>query len=70
MRKIDFINPFGTLSYDDLIHRTLSHYAAEGTALNITHLEGCPADIDYFYSKHLIRIRAVRTDHEGRRRRI
>lgn len=51
-RRINFINPFGTVAYDDIIQTTLAHYAAEGTDLHISHLEGCPPDIDYFYSKH------------------
>ncbi len=53
-RVITFINPFGTIAYDDIIRRTLAHYAADGTELHITHLDGCPPDIDYFYSKHLV----------------
>lgn len=52
-RKINFINPFGTTSYDAIIAKTLGHYRADGTELDVTHLENCPADIDYFYSKHL-----------------
>jgi allantoin racemase len=54
MRKIDFINPFGTTVYDDLIKDTLTHYSDEDTELHITHLDACPPDIDYFYSKHII----------------
>ncbi|MFC4625232.1 aspartate/glutamate racemase family protein [Daeguia caeni] len=53
-RRINFINPFGTTVYDSLIHETLSHYAMEGTTLDITHLEGCPSDMDYFYPKHFV----------------
>jgi Asp/Glu/hydantoin racemase len=53
-RRINFINPFGTKAYDDIIERTLSHYSAHGTELTITHLEGCPADPDYFYPKHIV----------------
>lgn len=52
--KINFINPFGSTSYDEIIARTLSHYRAEGTELTVTHLDNCPADIDFFYSKHMI----------------
>lgn len=52
--KIDFINPFGTRAYDDIIRETLMHYAADGTELHITHMDACPPDIDYFYSKHLM----------------
>lgn len=53
-RKIDFVNPFGSRLYDDLIHKTLSHYAGEGTELTISHLDGFTTEIDYFYSKHLM----------------
>ncbi|KQV32653.1 hydantoin racemase [Rhizobium sp. Root1203] len=53
-KRINFINPFGSASYDEIILKTLSHYASEGTALDVTHLENCPADIDFFYSKHMI----------------
>lgn len=53
-RRINFINPFGTTAYDDLINETLSHYAMADTALEVTHLEGCPADMDYFYPKHMV----------------
>lgn len=53
-RRINFINPFGTTAYDDLIKETLAHYATDGTILEVTHLEGCPADMDYFYPKHIV----------------
>ncbi|WP_200959431.1 aspartate/glutamate racemase family protein [Rhizobium sp. Root1203] len=53
-RRINFINPFGTTAYDNLIRETLSHYAMNDTMLDITHLEGCPADMDYFYPKHMV----------------
>lgn len=52
--RINFINPFGTTAYDALIRETLSHYAMEGTRLDVTHLEACPADMDYFYPKHIV----------------
>lgn len=53
-RKINFINPFGTTVYDDLIRETLSRYALSDTTLEITHLSACPADMDYFYPKHFV----------------
>lgn len=53
-RAINFINPFGTVQYDEIIQKTIGHYAAEGTKLRVTHLENCPLDIDFFYSKHMI----------------
>jgi Asp/Glu/hydantoin racemase len=52
--KVNFINPFGTTAYDELIRETLTHYASEGTRLDITHLDACPADMDYFYPKHFV----------------
>lgn len=54
MRRINFINPFGSTAYDEIIQKTLTHYCAEGTTLDVTHLTNCPADIDFFYSKHMI----------------
>lgn len=53
-RRIDFINPFGTPAYDTIIADTLKAYAAEGTELTVESLEGCPPNIDYYYSKHLM----------------
>jgi len=53
-KRINFINPFGSESYDAIIEKTLSHYAAGDTVLDVTHLENCPQDIDFFYSKHMI----------------
>jgi allantoin racemase len=53
-RRINFINPFGTHAYDEIIHATLNHYASEGTELVITHLDGATADPDYFYPKHMM----------------
>jgi allantoin racemase len=54
MCKINFINPFGSRAYDEIISSTLTHYGADGTELVVTHLENCPPDIDFFYSKHMI----------------
>jgi Asp/Glu/hydantoin racemase len=52
--RIDFINPFGTTAYDGLIRETLAHYASDGTTLDVTHLDACPTDMDYFYPKHFV----------------
>lgn len=52
-RKIDFVNPFGTDRYDAIIRETLAPYAAHGTELVVSHLDGCPENIDYYYYKHL-----------------
>lgn len=53
-RRIDFINPFGTDLYDSIIKETLQPFAADGTDLRVSHLEGCPENIDYYYYKHLM----------------
>ena len=55
-RRIAFINPFGTPAYDDIIRETLIPYAASGTSVDVIHLEGVPANIDYFYPKHLMEL--------------
>lgn len=54
MRRINFVNPFGSTAYDEIIIRTLTHYCADGTELEVTHLSNCPPDIDFYYSKHMI----------------
>ena len=54
--RINFINPLGTTAYDDLIQETLGFYATEGTELVVTHLDACPADMDYFYPKHVVEL--------------
>ncbi len=68
-RRIEFINPFGTPAYDAIITETLHAYAAEGTELAISHLEGCPQDIDYYYNKHLMETavfeQVMRAEEEG-----
>lgn len=51
-RRINFINPFGSSAYDAVIKKTLDHFCADGTSLDVTHLGSCPPDIDFFYSKH------------------
>ena len=54
MLKIDFLNPFGTDDYDELIVSTLSAYARPDTELVIRHLTNCPKNIDYYWMKHLV----------------
>lgn len=67
--KVEFLNPFGTDRYDDLVGRTLSEFAREDTDLEITHLEGSPEDIDYYYYKHLMETgifeRVLEAEREG-----
>ena len=53
-RRIEFINPFGTPAYNAIITETLMAYAAEGSQVAVTSLEGCPPNIDYYYNKHLM----------------
>ena len=55
-RRIAFINPFGTAAFDEIIRETLIPYASRGTAIDVIHLEGVPANIDYYYPKHLMEL--------------
>jgi allantoin racemase len=55
-RRIAFINPFGTAAFDEIIRETLVPYASAGTAVDVIHLEGVPANIDYYYPKHLMEL--------------
>ncbi len=59
-RRIAFINPFGTPAYDAIIEETLIPYAGPGTTVDVIHLEGVPADIDYYYPTHLMEVAIVR----------
>jgi allantoin racemase len=54
--RVNFINPFGTTAYNDLIQETLTPYAAHGTELTITNTTGVPENIDYYYHKHIIEL--------------
>ena len=55
-RRIAFINPFGTAAFDAIIEETLVPYAANGTVVDVIHLEGVPANIDYYYPMHLMQL--------------
>jgi len=55
-RLIEFINPFGTPIYDQLIQETLLPYASNETRVEVTHLTGYPENIDYYYPKHLMEV--------------
>ncbi|MFL5683882.1 MAG: aspartate/glutamate racemase family protein, partial [Chloroflexota bacterium] len=55
-RRIAFINPFGTAAYDAIIEETLVAYAAANTLVHVVHLEGVPANIDYYYPMHLMQM--------------
>ncbi len=52
--RIAFINPFGTPVYDDIIRETLLPYAS--ALVDVVHIEGAPANIDYYWPKHLIEV--------------
>jgi allantoin racemase len=68
-RRIAFINPFGTPAYDEIIRETLVPYASSETQVDVVHLDGAPANIDYYYPKHLMELRIFeevrRLDAEG-----
>jgi allantoin racemase len=51
---INFINPFGTPVYNELIKETLLPYARPGTELVVRNTENCPENIDYYYNKHIV----------------
>lgn len=55
-RMIAFINPFGTDLYDRIITETLGPLAMADTELVIRNLTGAPANIDYFWPKHLLEV--------------
>ena len=54
--KINFINPFGTPVYNDLIRETLSPYARPDTELIVSNTTNCPENIDYYYNKHVVEL--------------
>ena len=55
-RRIAYINPFGTAAFDAIIEETLVPYAAANTVVHVVHLEGVPANIDYYYPMHLMQM--------------
>ena len=67
--KINFINPFGTPVYNELIRETLIPYVRPDTELVVTHTSGCPENIDYYYNKHLVEVavfeQVMRAEAEG-----
>lgn len=69
MRRICFLNPFGTDQFDELVQTTLSPYLRQGTAVEIRHLVGYPRNIDYYVPKHLVEVgvlrEVVRAEREG-----
>jgi allantoin racemase len=52
--RISFINPFGTDDYNALIEETMTPYLRAGTTLTVSNTRDCPANIDYYYNKHLV----------------
>lgn len=67
--KVNFINPFGTPVYNDLIRETLLPYASPGTELIITNTTEVPENIDYYYNKHIVELgvmeEVMRAEEEG-----
>jgi allantoin racemase len=67
--KINFINPFGTPVYNDLIKETLLQYARPDTEVVVTNTKNCPENIDYYYNKHIIELvimeDVMRAEQEG-----
>ncbi|MDQ4005638.1 MAG: aspartate/glutamate racemase family protein [Actinomycetota bacterium] len=53
-RRIAFINPFGTEIYDEIIRETLVPYADERSTVDVLHIDNAPANIDYYWPKHLV----------------
>jgi allantoin racemase len=66
--KILFINPFGTAVYDPLIRRVLEPIMRGDAQITVEHLKDCPADIDYYSSKHLMEERLVEKVIEAEKR--
>lgn len=54
--RVNFINPFGTSAYNELIRETLVPYARPGTEIVVTNTENCPENIDYYYNKHIVEL--------------
>jgi allantoin racemase len=52
--RINFINPFGTPVYNNLITETLLPYARSDTEIVVTNTRNCPENIDYYYNKHIV----------------
>ena len=56
-RRIAFINPFGTAAFDAIIEETLVPYAGARHARSTSSTSrACPANIDYYYPKHLMEL--------------
>jgi allantoin racemase len=58
--RVRFCNPFGTGAYDDLVRESLAPYLRPETEVEITHLENCPRNIDYYLPKHLMEVEIFR----------
>jgi allantoin racemase len=58
--RVRFCNPFGTDAYDDLVRESLEPYLRAGTEVEITHLDNCPRNIDYYMPKHLMEVEVFR----------
>jgi allantoin racemase len=58
--RINFINPFGTDAYNNLIATVLQHSARQGTEMMITHLEAGPRNLDYYAPKQLVQVEILK----------
>jgi allantoin racemase len=58
--KIRFCNPFGTDAYDEIVRESLEPYLRAETEVEITHLDNCPRNIDYYVPKHLMEVEVFR----------
>jgi allantoin racemase len=65
--RICFCNPFGTDVYDDIVLESIAPYLREGTEVESVHLEGVPANIDYYLPKHLVETEIFRAVLEAER---
>jgi allantoin racemase len=67
--RLRFCNPFGTPAYDAIVRESLEPYLRAGTEVEITHLENCPRNIDYYVPKHLMEVevfrQVVKADRDG-----
>jgi allantoin racemase len=65
--RVRFCNPFGTDAYDDLVRESLEPYLRPDTEVEITHLDNCPRNIDYYLPKHLMEVEVFRQVVEAER---
>lgn len=66
---INFLNPFGTADYDDMIRQVLEPDLRPDVELTVTHLDVVPPVPHYYAQKHLVEVEvmkaAVRAERDG-----